>query len=260
MDSSLQEIAAFCRKAARIGGALALEYAQNGIAVTRKASNNLVTEADVEIERLLVAFIQQRFSGHAVLAEEEGNVHDLDAEHLWVIDPIDGTNNFAHAIPHVAISVAYAHYGKVVCGAVFDPFRAELFHAYTGGGAFLNGTLLRPSAATSIKDMIVATGFYYDRGEILEKTLTTIRALFAAGIMDIRRTGAAALDICWTACGRFEAFFEYTLAPWDFAAGMLIAKESGCRVSECTGEPLNLGKKSVFVATPELYKEIIRLL
>jgi myo-inositol-1(or 4)-monophosphatase len=258
MNSDLDSIAAVARKASLAAGELVQKFFGHTLETTEKAYHDLVTEADVESERLITAMIREVYPHHHFLGEENEHEGQVHAEDLWIIDPIDGTNNFAHQIPHFGISVGYARRGEMMVGFVLDPMRKELFSAIEGRGAMLND---RPIVASPNDDMdraMIATGF--DRAAVREPTLEVIEALYAAGAMGVRRYGAAALDICWTACGRFDCFFEFKLKPWDYAAGMLIAAESGCACLDLHGEPLRLGAADVFIANPRLQERLISVI
>ena len=159
-------------------------------------------------------------------AGEEDLDGDIDAEHLWIIDPLDGTNNFAHRIPHFAVSVAYYHRGQPVVGAVLNPARDEIFTAVRGGGAFCNGEPVSVCDATSLDQALIGCGFYYDRGAMMRSTLAAVEDFFGHDIHGIRRF-ASALDLCQVGCGHFGGFFEYELSPWDFAAGVCSSSRQG---------------------------------
>jgi myo-inositol-1(or 4)-monophosphatase len=197
-------------------------------AITQKGTTyNLVTDADTASERLIAELITQNFPDSEILGEEDHAVKDLLAPKLWVIDPLDGTNNFAHEIPQFSISIAYAEFGKVLAGVVYDPSCNELFSAERGKGAWLNGKPISVSRNKTLSESMIATGFYYDRGDLLDNTIRAIYRLFKSNIQCVRRMGSAALDLSYVACGRFDAYYEYMLSPWDFAAGTLILEEAG---------------------------------
>lgn len=225
-----------------------------------KEKNNLVTEADLLSERAIVSYIRNKFPTHEILSEEKYRQADLKSPHLWIIDPLDGTNNYAHTIPHFCISVAYAQSGEVIAGVVCDPIRKEFFHAEKEKGAFLNEKKIKVSLTKDISSSIIATGFYYDRGEIMEKTLHSIYALFKSNIRGIRRMGSAALDLCWVACGRYDGYFEYKLSPWDFAAGMLIVKEAQGICYDRQGKEMNLLSQSAIVSNNLIHKKLLNIL
>ncbi len=223
------------------------------ITVDQKASNNLVTEADRDSERLIVNMIQESYPDAMFLGEEGTTEPGAGLDAIWIIDPIDGTNNYAHGIPLFSVSIAYVRNGSPVAGVVYDPVRDEMFSALAGGGAFCNGKPIHVSGSQRLPDCIFATGFYYDRGEIMERTLDAVRMLFQVNIRGIRRTGSAALDQCWCAAGRFDGFFEYKLSPWDFAAGMLLVREAGGVCSDRAGGSLNVAGTGVIMSNREVH-------
>ena len=236
------------REAARAGGAIVARYFREGFAIRDKDVGNLVTEADVEAERAIVEVIRRAFPAHAVIAEE-GHQGDAGAEHLWIVDPLDGTNNFAHKIPHFAVSIGYYRAGVAQCGVIFNPVRDEWSVAVRGLGAFQDGRPVRVAEHTRLNQTVVGVGFYYDRGAMMEATLAAVGDFIRAEIHGIRRFGTAALDLAMVGAGQMGAFFEYELSPWDFAAGRLFVEEAGGRVTNCLGEPLPVARKSTLLAT-----------
>ncbi len=251
-EALLQSAEEALRKAATI----VLDYYQN-VAINTKASNNLVTEADINAEKAIVAHIGSSYPTHRFLGEEGAYDSDTSAENLWIIDPLDGTNNYAHGIPVFSLSIAFAHRGEVICGAVYDPVHDELYTAARGKGAYMNGRPITCAPIDSVQDAIVACGFHYDRGEMMKKTIDTIHRLFTVNIRGIRRTGSAALDLCWVATGRFDAFFEYKLAPWDFAAGKCIVEEAGGECRDKYGSALTLDSEGIISTAPGIADSII---
>ncbi len=224
-------------------------------------SSNLVTEADLMAESYLAEHLKKLVPDSKVLGEEGSSGEDLNSSKLWIIDPLDGTNNFAHTIPHFAVSVAYAEEGRVLSGVVYDPSRNECFSAALNHGATLNGEPISVSKNGKIFDAIIATGFYYDRGILMERTLLSIHRLFKANIRGIRRFGSAAMDICWVACGRFEGYFEYQLSPWDFAAGQLILREAGGVFADVDGVEREIHSKGTICSNgliQNLFVELVR--
>ncbi len=222
--------------------------------IAEKALNNLVTEADVKSEELISTILKENFPLSVLYGEESETRGALEADELWVIDPLDGTNNFAHGIPVYCVSIAYAQKGDVKCGVIYDPERDELFTAIKGGGAFLNGSPIAVSNRSTLEEAIVTTGFYYERGEIMDKTLESVRSLFKNNVRGIRRTGSAAIDMCWLACGRFDGYFEYMLSPWDFAAGALIVKEAGGVVNDRVGEASFLDSTGMVASNGKIHE------
>ncbi|MFO7951621.1 MAG: inositol monophosphatase family protein [Bacillota bacterium] len=246
------------QEAAREAGKTVLNWQKN-ISISEKAANNLVTEADLAAQEIITGIIQEHFPEHSIIAEEGDLRAKSNASNLWIIDPLDGTNNFAHTIPHFCISIAYASKGQVMAGIVYDPLRNEVFSAIRGQGTFLNEAPIRVSETRSLSEAIVATGFYYERCEIMRKTLNSIEQLFEANVHGIRRYGSAALDLCWVACGRFDAYFEYKISTWDFAAGMLILEEAGGKCSDHRGEVLGLNSTGIAVSNGKIHEEFLNI-
>jgi len=246
------------KEAARRAGWVIMER-QGKASISEKAANNLVTEADLAAQETIVEMISSCFPDHSIIAEEQDLVIKSGAPDQWIIDPLDGTNNYAHNIPHFSISIAYARSGRVEAGVVYDPVRNEMFTAIRGEGAYLNGKPARVSGARFLREAVVATGFYYDRGRIMRKTLSSVEKLFESNIHGIRRFGTASLDLCWVACGRFDAFFEYTLAVWDFAAGMLIVEEAGGQCTDQEGKTLDLNSSGLAVSNGNFHDEFLAL-
>jgi myo-inositol-1(or 4)-monophosphatase len=248
------------RLAARAGGDVVMGYFRSGVTMRGKQSYNLVSDADLEAERAIVQVIRQTFPEHAVLGEELHQA-EVTAENLWVIDPLDGTNNFAHQIPYFAVSIAYYHRGQPVCGIVYDPLHDDWYEAASSQGAWHNGQRASVGEQSGLDEVIVGVGFFYDRGAMMKATLAAIHDLFVQQIHGIRRFGAASLDLCSVGVGRFGAFFEYELAPWDFAAGRLFVDEAGGCATTCRGGPLPLSKTSVLASNGRLHPatlEIVR--
>ena len=219
---------------------------------------DLVSDADIESEKTIEKFLRSKFPSHALLGEENLKA-ETDSPDLWIIDPLDGTNNYAHGILQFAVSVAYYHQGNPVVGAVFNPARNEMYAAMSGGGAFLNGEPIKVSQASHLNQSLIGCGFYYDRGEMMRKTLDAVEAFFQQDIHGIRRFGSAALDLCHVAAGQFGGFFEYNLSPWDFAAGALIVSEAGGKVSCAKGDPLKIQKTSVLASNKLLHDSMLSI-
>lgn len=249
------------KQAARAGGEIIARYFRDGVSMRDKGDGetyNLVSDADIESERAIVAVIRQAFPDHAVLGEES-HAGDATAEHLWVIDPLDGTNNFAHGIPHFAVSIAYCHQGRPVCGVIFNPIRDDWYEVVRGQDARYNGQLARVADHDRLDQTLIGVGFYYDRGAMMENTLATIGDLFRQKIHGIRRFGTAALDLCHVGVGMYGAFFEFEQSAWDFAAGWLFVEEAGGRITTCTGAPLPLAKSSVLATNGRLHDAMLRI-
>lgn len=247
------------RAAARAGGEVVSRYFHDGAVMRSKDVANLVSDADIEAERAVVEAIRQFFPGHAILAEEE-HAGEADAEHLWVVDPLDGTNNFAHKIPQFAVSVAYYQAGEPRCGVVFNPVTGDWYVAERGRGATHNGRSARVSDEAHLREALVGVGFYYDRGAMLDATLAAVGELKRdRHIHGIRRFGAATLDLCMVGLGLLGAYFEYTLSPWDFAAGRLFVEEAQGRVTTCHGHPLPLARSSILATNGKLHDAMLEV-
>ncbi|MBN2526338.1 MAG: inositol monophosphatase [Deltaproteobacteria bacterium] len=251
----MKKILETAQLAARLAAAEILSHWDN-LKIDYKAINDLVTQADVASERLIQQTILDAFPTHQFYAEESADRAALESEQLWIIDPLDGTTNFAGGIPHFSISIAYAERGEVKVGVVYDVAKGEMFHAVAGEGALLNDSRIGISFASEIHQCIVSTGFAYERGPLMRATLKSIERLFNNNLRGIRRFGSAALDLCWVACGRFEGFFEYSLNPWDFAAGALILTEAGGKICTHNGELYNLNANGIIVATPGIFEQL----
>ncbi len=242
-------------RAAAAGAQVILDYYHRGVEMRSKGDEgtyNLVSDADVESEQAIARVINAEFPTHAILGEEEQS-GSVEAEHLWIVDPLDGTNNFAHRIPHFAVSIAYYHLGQAQCGVVVNPVRGDWYWASLGTGAYHNGRPMRVNLHERLDQTMVGCGFYYDRGAMMESTLAAIHAFFKQQIHGIRRFGTAALDLCHVADGLYGAFFEYQLMPWDFAAGRLILEEAGGQITTGLGTPLPLNKTCLLASNTRLH-------
>jgi len=199
-----------------------------------KGRIDLVTEYDKRSEEILLGMIRSRFPGHSILSEETGS-HPGDEDHLWYIDPLDGTTNFAHGLPIFAVSIAYADRQGVRLGVVYDPTRDEMFSAERGFGAWLNGKPLRVSLTSNLLQSLLTTGFAYDDW-VIDTNLKLFDRLQRL-TQGVRRLGSAALDLCYVAAGRVDGYWEVSVQPWDLAAGGLIAAEAGALVTNLQGGP-----------------------
>jgi myo-inositol-1(or 4)-monophosphatase len=243
-------------EAALAGAEVVLDFFHRGVAMRSKGNEtsfNLVSDADLMAERAIARVILAQHPSHEILGEEEMS-GSADAEHLWIIDPLDGTNNFAHRIPHFAVSIAYYRDGQPECGVVVNPVRQDWYWASKGQGAYHNGQQMMVSPDVQLDQAMIGCGFYYDRGAMMEATLAAIHDFFKQNIHGIRRFGTAALDLCQVADGLFGAFFEYQLAPWDFAAGRLILEEAGGTITTGRGEPLPLKITSLLASNTHLHQ------
>ncbi|RJP28020.1 MAG: inositol monophosphatase [Candidatus Omnitrophota bacterium] len=237
------------------------KYFEKNIRIRNKSTSfDLVTVADVEAEREAVSFIRKNFPSHNILAEEKKYNKTL-SEYTWVIDPLDGTNNFACTMPIFCSSVALRLKDEIIVGAVYDVSRNELFYAQKGKGAFLNGKRISVNNAKRLGQALLITGFYYSRGREMTDTLKAIELFFRKKILGIRRLGAAALDMCYVACGRASGFWEFELSPWDYSAGKLIIEEAGGRVTGKYGENIPLSEKHFIVSSNgKIHKDMLKVI
>jgi myo-inositol-1(or 4)-monophosphatase len=225
--------------------------------ITKKGKFNLVTEIDKASEKAVVELILKRFPDHSILAEESPAVKGSGCR--WIIDPIDGTTNFAHGFPIVSVSIGFERDGRMEMGGVFDPFRKELFFAERGRGATLNGKRIHVSKAKTLEDSLLATGFPYDRNIRPDDYLSMLR-VFLTRIQGIRRGGSAAIDLCYVACGRFDGYYEMKLSPWDKAGGMIVVEEAGGKLTDFSGAPLTLAGLQNLVTNGWIHAEMLAAL
>jgi myo-inositol-1(or 4)-monophosphatase len=249
--AELDELRAACEEAARRGGAILREKWGQVRTVELKGGIDLVTDADRASEVALLAFLSARFPGAAVLAEESGaSGSGVDGLRFYV-DPLDGTTNYAHGVPHFAVNVAVVDGRGLAAGVTYDPLRDELFAASRGGGAFLGTARLRHSGRAALDGALLVTGFPYDIHENHDEPLRLFGA-FIRRARAVRRFGSAALDLAYVAAGRFDGFWELRLKPWDVAPGILIAREAGAAVSDVDGGDRMLETGDIVAASPAL--------
>jgi myo-inositol-1(or 4)-monophosphatase len=233
---------------------------QNDLQIRHKSAIDLVTRFDYESEAYLLEEIRRRFPSHRILSEESGSLGDGQGDGLWVIDPLDGTVNFSHGIPIFSVSIAFAQGDQISLGVVYDPLRDEMFSAERGKGATLNSLPVRVSPLDALDQSLLVTGFPYDIRTRPDKNLEEYArlALLSQGV---RRLGAASLDLCYVASGRFDGYWELMLNPWDLAAGVLIAQEAGARVTTIDGGTEFLtGSPSIVAANPSLHESLLQVL
>ena len=225
--------------------------------VAKKSELSLVTATDKAAEKKILSILRKNFPDHATLTEE--SPPSGRSECRWIIDPLDGTTNFVHAFPVACVSIAYEEEGEVRMGGVFDPFRDELFFAELGKGAALNGRKIRVSSNKTLADSLLATGFPYDRRQKADEYLAIFKS-FMMKCQGLRRLGAAALDLCYVACGRYDGYWELKLQSWDKAAGDLIIREAGGRTSDFSGRPLALEGAQNAASNGRIHEEMLEVL
>ncbi len=248
------EIENVALRAARAAGRIHLKRLSR-INISRKSNSiDLVTEADRESEAAIIEVIHRAFPTHAILAEESGaSLHKSD--HLWIIDPLDGTTNFAHGFPQFCVSIAYQHRGRTEFGVIYDALKKECFTAHRGRGAKLNNKPIRVSTTDSLSASLLATGFAYDRRERRRFYLCFWEA-FMMRCQGVRRTGAAALDLAYVACGRTDGFWEFGLKAWDVAAGALLVEEAGGRATNMDGSALDIHGANIVATNLRVHSQM----
>ncbi len=246
-----QKIFTVAKDAALAAGEVLLRHhRRQDFGVSKKGRINLVTDADLESEELIVERIRENFPDHRILAEERGSLSG-DSPVRWVVDPLDGTTNFAHGYPCFCVSIGVELDGKDAIGVVFNPVSRELFTARKGQGAQLNGEPIHVSAVDNLVDSLLVTGFSYDRDEIEHNLRHFNRLMLHARA--VRRDGSAAMDLCSVACGRFDGFWELSLHPWDVAAGKLIVEEAGGRVTAFDGSKCGICDEQILATNGKVH-------
>jgi len=252
----------FAIQTARDAGRVLAKRFGRTLEITNKSELDLVTESDLASERLIIDRIKSHYPRHAILAEESGASEPADREKhsdwRWIIDPLDGTTNYAHGYPCFCVSIGLENKGRRELGVVYDPIRDEMFTAERGQGAALNGRRIHVSSTPTLASALVCTGFPYDVRERSEFARHFANFIMAA--QGVRRDGAAALDLAYVAAGRFDGFWEEGLKPWDVAAGALIIEEAGGRVSNYSGEPIDIYSPPIMASNGLVHEEMMRVL
>lgn len=236
-QSDYPEVLNYVKETARRAGEVLREAYDRPRTITYKGEVDLVTETDVAVEELIISTLQERYPHVGVLAEEGGVAGEV-GEMCWLIDPLDGTNSFAHGIPIFCLSIALRAPDGPVLGVIYDPLRDECFSAIRGRGAMLNDRPCHVSDAHRLGQAMLATGFPYERRTIADNNSAAV-ALFLRRAQGIRRLGSAALDMAYVACGRFDGYWEWGVRPWDIAAGLLLVEEAGGRLTDYAGRPVD---------------------
>ncbi|AXA35645.1 Inositol-1-monophosphatase [Candidatus Sumerlaea chitinivorans] len=255
----MSEITDVLIKALEAGGEVLMRhYAALDSIETKGSAKNLVTIADKQSEEAIKDVIWSHFPSHSILGEETGaQALRGSSDFRWIIDPLDGTTNYAHTMPLFAVSIGVEFKGEVVAGGVFNPYYKELFLAERGSGAALNGTPIRPSRNATLSQCLVVTGFPYDTPEVLQRCLSEIGKVLSH-VHGVLRLGAAALDLCYVACGRLDVFWQRNLYPWDTAAGWLIVEEAGGKVTDFTGGQFSPFGNEVLATNGLVHEEFIQ--
>ncbi|MFH1216751.1 MAG: inositol monophosphatase family protein [Pseudomonadota bacterium] len=255
--SPLRDIITTAAEAALVAGAIIAELYHQPHQIRYKGEIDIVTEADVAAEKRILDILRQRHPGITVLSEESFAAYDdIPREPVWVIDPLDGTTNFAHGFPWFAVSIGYMENGKSVAGVIYAPMLDELFCACRGCGAWLNGGRIVVSRCAELKKSLLATGFPYDIEQRSGEVVSALRKLLPS-CQGVRRAGAAALDLASVASGRFEGFWEIELKPWDTAAGLLLVQEAGGRVTDFQGGSYSPFVREIVASNALIHDEML---
>ena len=237
---------------------IALGHFSGKLTITAKPDRTLVTQADTQVETLLRERIAEAFPSHGILGEEYGS-EPGDGDSRWIIDPIDGTINFAHGIPLNCVSIGIEHEGEMILGAVYNPHMNELFFAEKGRGATLNNKPIKVSTETEVIKACLVTGFPYTYLDMPNGPLEIFERFIRKGV-PVRRLGSAAIDLCWVAAGRFDGFYEHKLEAWDSAAGSLIVEEAGGRVTDFDGNNYSPYQHRILASNGKIHEEMLRVI
>lgn len=254
----MADFLAVCEEAARAGGATLLSWIGQ-FTVNEKGPSDLVTQADLAAQKAVFDVIRGHFPEHGLVGEEGSEHQMFEREYCWIVDPLDGTTNYVHQVPHYCCSVALEHRGRVIAGVVFDPVSKECFASKLGGGAFLNGRAIRVSRVTQLSQALAAASFSAKVERSSSEINQFVEALLAC--QSVRRTGSAALNLCYVAAGRFDAFWAMSTKAWDVAAGVLLVQEAGGVVTDIEGQTFDLRiPHPIASSTPELHAQFLKLM
>ena len=246
-----------CRKAAKI---LIRDFGEiENLQVSLKGPGNFVTASDLKVEKILVEELQKARPTYSILSEEVGQINN-DESFKWIIDPIDGTSNFLHGIPHFAISIGLEHDKEIICGIIYDPIKDEIFTAEKGNGAYLNNKRMRVSSRSKLKDCIICTGGHKRDSKDRELALEEYKKFSSKVFIPIRKFGSASLDMAYVAAGRCDGYWQRDLSYWDIAAGIILVKESGGFVTDFNGENRYIQNKTILVTNSKINEEMIEVL
>jgi myo-inositol-1(or 4)-monophosphatase len=255
----MAEVKEVLLEAVKEAGKIIQHYFQGSFKIDNKDTiNNLVTEVDKHAETKIIEVIKSYFPEHDIISEEVGALKK-DSPYQWIIDPIDGTVNFAHGIPICCVSIGLKHGESMLYGAVYNPMMNELFFAEKGKGAFLNDEPISVSKKTDFKTACLVTGFPYNWPQTSEHPIKVFERFILEGL-PVRRLGSAAIDLCWVACGRFDGFWEYNLQAWDIAAGYLIVEEAGGMITNFSGEPYTVFDKETLATNGLIHEAMLSVI
>lgn len=244
--------------AALKGAAVLRSYFGKVKNISKKGAIDLVTEADMNSEKVIIETIKNVFPDHSIFAEESG-LNDQASKYQWIIDPLDGTTNYAHHVGLFAISIAFAMNQDILFGIVLNPITEELFTATKGKGAMLNNRKIEVSTVDKVSESLLVTGFPYNFKRLFNPLMKRFSNCLGAA-QGVRRLGSAALDLCYVACRRFDGFWEQNLQPWDTAAGVLIAREAGAIVTDFSNQPFTVDQKEILATNGKIHEELLEIL
>lgn len=253
-----QDFLKIAETACRRSGDIQREGLKRDLNIVHKGEINLVTDVDHACEKEIVGLIQGTYPQHDILAEEGSGIRK-DSEYKWIIDPLDGTTNYTHGYPLFCTSIALEYRGEIVVGAVYDPSLDEMFLAEKGGGATCNGAALKVSEVEKVSHALLCTGFAYNIKETANNNLNHFRN-FLLRAQAVRRDGVAAVDLCYVAMGRFDGFWELNLFPWDMAAGVVILREAGGKITTFSGSSFDIYQKDILATNGRVHGEMVEIL
>ncbi|MGB4703826.1 MAG: inositol monophosphatase family protein [Candidatus Saccharicenans sp.] len=252
------EFISVASEAAKEAGLYLLQNLNRKKDISYKGQIDLVTNFDRRSEEIIYERLRKAFPGHSFLAEEEIR-QERDSDYCWLVDPLDGTTNYAHGLPVFCVSIALVYRGEIIAGVVYDPCRDELFTAGRGRGAYLNGSQIRVSTTPELDRSLLATGFPYDVRTSPDNNLNYF-SRFAVKAQAVRRLGSAALDLCYVACGRFDGYWEMKLKPWDLAAGALLVEEAGGRVTDFQGNTFVFSCPNIVASNGLIHSSMLEII
>jgi len=256
MKSSTNEFKSFLLPTAKAAGDVLMKYFRKKHRIVEKEGAGIVTEADKAAEKLILNRLSRKFPKSSIITEESGE-YRRDDSLCWVIDPLDGTSNYAHGFPWFCVSIGLYENGKPRAGVIYHPVLREFFYAEKGRGATLNGKSIKVSRTRRIESSLLSTGFYYSKGKNLRQEVEIFRRMNEAA-RGVRRPGSAALDLAYVSCGRFDGFWERGLSSWDVAAGFLLVEEAGGKITDYRGRPTTLHDREVVASNRLLHGAMIR--
>ena len=249
----------FTREIAFESGKVLNNYFGNIKSINKKTTSiDLVTEADLSSERILIDKIQKKYPNHTIITEES-HLKDKNSDFRWIIDPLDGTTNFVHNLPIFAVSIGLQYKEKTILGVVYNPAADKMFYASNNNGAYLNEKIINTSSSNTLSDSLIVTGFPYIHDDRWDVSFDIFKTVYSK-TRGIRRLGAAALDLCFVAMGRFEGFYEFNLKPWDICAGSIIAEEAGAKVTDWNNETLPFSGERILATNGKIHQEMVAIL